>query len=55
MGSGKTTRAMIFLAELLNETIYITMPSRVLASKTHESLLAAVRETNSRMVVGMKI
>lgn len=56
MGSGKTTRAMIHLARRMNETIYITMPSRLLAESTLVSIQNAVDEMDDpSFTVGYKI
>lgn len=55
MGFGKTTRLMIYLQEIMNETIYITMPNVMLAYETHRSLEDAVKAMDKDIQIGFQI
>lgn len=41
MGWGKTTYFTFFLQHALKETIYVTLPSKMLASDVQQSLIKA--------------
>lgn len=58
MGWGKTTRLLVHLVSsnvFGHESIYVTMPSRDLASSIYESLKKCVSEMKSKVVIGKRI